>query len=135
MPGRREMIAHPGRHPAAVSVHVLAGVALATLLAGCPFVQDSGSVTTVKHTFTLPPPQAAACFARNAERHSSALVAEVGAVDARGVVTVEVNVRNGVPYASAELRPAGRGSGGILTFMVIAKSGMGQLVGMLTQGC
>jgi hypothetical protein len=113
------MIAHPGRHPAAVSVHVLAGVALATLLAGCPFVQDSGSATT----------------ARNAERHSSALVAEVGAVDARGVVAVEVNVRNGVPYASAELRPAGRGSGGILTFMVIAKSGMGQLVGMLTQGC
>jgi len=120
------MIARAGRPPAAVSVQVLAGVALATLLAGCPFVQDSGSATTVKHTFTLPPPQAAACFARNAERHSSALVAEVGAGDARG---------NGVPYASAELRPAGRGSVGILTLMVIAKGGMGQLVEMLTQGC
>ena len=135
MPGRSEMIARAGRPPAAVSVQVLAGVALATLLAGCPFVQDSGSATTVKHTFTLPPPQAAACFARNAERHSSALVAQVEAADARGVVTVEVNVKNGVPYASAELRPAGRGSVGILTLMVIAKGGMGQLVEMLTQGC
>ena len=45
------------------------------------------------------------------------------------------NVKNGVPYASVELRPAGRGSEGTLTLMVIAKSGIRQLVEALSDGC
>lgn len=104
-------------------------------LAGCPFASKEGSPTIVRHAFAHPPRQAAACFARNAERHSAALIAQVGTPDASGMVTVEVAVRNGVPYASAELRPAARGSSGVLTLMVTAKGGMRPLIEQLTDGC
>ncbi len=123
------------RRSAPVWVRALGCVALAALLAGCPFVPDAGSPATIQHTFSLAPQHAAACFARNAEHHSSALIADVGVPNTRGVVTVDVNVKNGVPYASVELRPAGRGSEGTLTLMVIAKSGIRQLVEALTHGC
>lgn len=116
-------------------VRALATAAMTMALAGCPFAPKDGSPTVVQHAFTQPPRQAAACFARNAERHSSALVAEVGTPNANGVVIVEITVRNGVSYASAELRPAGRGSSGVLTLMVTAKGGMRQLIEILTEGC
>lgn len=105
------------------------------LLAGCPFASKEGEPTVVSHAFAHPPRQAAACFARNAERHSSALIAEVGMPNTSGMVTVEVTVRNGVSYASAQLRPDGRGSTGVLTLWVTAKGGMRPLIEQLTAGC
>lgn len=89
----------------------------------------------LRHRFAQPPQQAAACFARNAEAHSSALVAEVRPPDARAHVEVVVRVKNGVLYATAELRPAGQGAEGTLTLMAISKSGTRQLVDTLAEGC
>lgn len=132
---RSDMVPHRIRRFVPVRVRVLACVVTMAALAGCPFASKEGSPTVVRHAFTQPPPQAAACFARNAERHSSALIAEVGRPNANGVISVEVTVRNGVSYASAELRPAGRGSSGVLTLMVTAKSGMRPLIEQLTEGC
>jgi hypothetical protein len=96
-------VTRPPRRPARTRRHTALRtslcLALTALLAGCPFVPGEGAPATVRHVFALTPERAAACFARNAERHSSALTARVGPADARGVVTVDVEVKNGVPYA------------------------------------
>lgn len=103
--------------------------------AGCALVREDASATTVKHRFMQPPQRAAACFARNAEEHSSALVSEVRPPDARGNVEVIVRVKNGVTYAIADLRPASTGSNGTITLAVYSSGGNRDLVRTLVEGC
>lgn len=105
------------------------------LFAGCALVRDDASGGTYRHRFAQPQQRAAACFARNAEEHSSALAAEVRAPDARGRVEVIVRVKNGYSYANASIQPAGAGSDGTITLMVVSSGGGGELVRELTAGC
>ena len=103
--------------------------------AGCALVRNDASVTTVNHRFIYPPQQAALCFARNAEEHSSALVSEVRQPDARGHVEVTVRVKNGVTYAIAEFRPRSKGSNGAIKLAVYSSGGNRDLVRSLVEGC
>jgi hypothetical protein len=105
------------------------------LLAGCALAAQDASATTVRHRFVSSPQKAAACVAHNAEDHSSALVAEVRPPDARGHVEVIVRVRNGVTYATAELRPAGKRADGTIALMVVSSRGARELVRSLVKGC
>ena len=93
------------------------------------------STNTVRHVFAQSPQRAGACFARNAEEHSSALVAEVRPPDARGHVEVIVRVKNGITYATADLRPAGERADGTITLMAISSRGTQELVRLLVEGC
>lgn len=77
---------------------------------------------------------AARCFARNAEEHSSALVAEI-ANTPNGGVEVIVRVKNGVPYATATFRPALPGSVGAIVLMVSSNAGSQDLFDRLVEGC
>lgn len=77
---------------------------------------------------------AARCFARNAEEHSSALVAEI-AKTPNGGVDVIVSVKNGVPYATATFRPALPGSVGAIVLMVTSNAGSQDLFDRLVEGC
>ena len=98
-------------------------------------MREDASATTVRHRFIHPPQQAASCFSRNAEEHSSALVSEVRQPDGRGHVEVIVRVKNGVTYAIAELRPMGAGSNGMIKLAVFSSGGMRDLVRSLVEGC
>src|SRR5829696_4799752 len=103
------------------SMRLLTAIAL-LLLPGCSSspLRDSApgpSRQTVR--LKLPPNDTAACFARNAEEHSSALIAEVRRRGDRAEVVVRV--RNGVFYASAEFQRAASGSTAALTLNVITK--------------
>lgn len=104
-------------------------------LAACAPVREDTSASTVSHFFAQSPQPAAACFARNVEAHSSALVAEVRPPDARGHVEVIVRVKNGVTYATADLRPAGERARGTITLMAISLRGSRELVRSLVEGC
>lgn len=86
------------------------------------------------HRFKQPPEKAAQCFARNAEAHSSALVSEVRR-SPDGGAEVSVRVKNGVPYASAELRPARTGATGRITLMVTSSARRSELLDALVEGC
>jgi hypothetical protein len=110
-------------------------VSVLLVFAGCAPVQEETSASTVTHLFAQSPQRAGACFARNAEAHSSALVAEVRPPDARGHVDVIVQVRNGVTYATAELRPVGQRAQGTITLMAFSLRGTGELVRTLVAGC
>jgi uncharacterized iron-regulated membrane protein len=103
--------------------------------AGCALVRETAPVNTVRHRFTQPPQQAASCFARNAEEHSSALVSEIRPPDARGHVEVIVSVKNGVTYATAEFQPMGAGSNGTIKLAVYSSGGNRDLVRSLVEGC
>ena len=103
--------------------------------AGCASVRDGASTGIVSHRFMHPPERAAACFARNAEEHSSALVSEVRPPDSRGHVEVIVRVKNGVTYAIAELWPADTGSNGTIRLAVFSSGGNRELVRSLVEGC
>ena len=98
-------------------------------------MQEDTSAGTVTHQFAQSPQRAGECFARNAEAHSSALVAEVRPPDARGNVEVIVLVKNGVTYATVGLRPAGQRADGTITLMVTASRGTRELVRSLVEGC
>ena len=104
-------------------------------LASCALVQEDKSADTVRHQFAQAPQQAGACFGRNAEEHSSALVAEVRPPDARGHVEVIVRVKNGVLYATADIRPSGPRAEGAITLMVVSSRGSRELVRTLVEGC
>ncbi|HEV7802424.1 MAG TPA: hypothetical protein VGP15_15205 [Burkholderiales bacterium] len=80
-----------------------------------------------------PPDRAAACFARNAEEHSSALAAEVRPGGDRAEVIVRV--RNGVLYGTADFRRAGSGSTATITLNVSSMSRGGNLMDELVEGC
>ena len=108
---------------------------LLLMFAGCALVGKNATASTVKHRFAKAPQGAAACFARNAEEHSSALMAEVRPADASGRVEVIVRVKNGVSYATAELRPAGTRAEGTITLMVVSSGGARELVRSLVEGC
>lgn len=125
----------PAQAWATRTAQALACAMLYAVLAGCSLVRDDAGSGAVRHSFSLPPQRAAACFARNAEAHSSALAAEVRAPDARGHIEVIVRVKNGVLYATADIRPAGSRSDGILNLMVVSKGGTRQLVESLVDGC
>lgn len=85
------------------------------------------------HRFALPPDAAARCFARNAEEHSSALVAEVSS--GRGSYDVAVNLRNGLPYAAAHVESAGTGARGVIELNVRSSRGTQELLDALVYGC
>ena len=108
---------------------------LLPVFGGCALVQEDKSADTVRHQFAQAPQRAGACFARNAEEHSSALVAEVRPPDARGHVEVIVRVKNGVTYATADLRPSGQRAEGTITLMVVSARGNRELVRTLVEGC
>lgn len=108
---------------------------LMLMSAGCTLMPENPGANTVRHRFSLAPEGAAACFARNAERRSSALVAEVGPRDARGQVDVIVRVKNGVTYATAKMRPAGQGAEGTIVLMVTSPQGIRHIVQSLVEGC
>ena len=114
---------------------VICSVLLLLMLKGCALVEEDTSAGTLRHSFAQPPQRAGACFARNAEAHSSALVAEVRPPDARGHVEVIVRVKNGVTYATADLRPVGARAQGTITLMAISLRGTGELVRSLVEGC
>lgn len=113
----------------------LPSILAALAVAGCTNLRDDASGSTFTRQFAQAPQAAAACFARNARAHSSALVAEVRAPDARGRVQVVVSVKNGVHYATAELRPAGTRAEGTIRLDVVSRNGNRQLVDMLVEGC
>lgn len=98
-------------------------------------MREDAPVTTVRHRFMHPPQQAAACFARNAEEHSSALASEIRPPDGRGQVEVIVRVKNGVTYATADFRPAGTGANGTIRLAVVSSGGVRDLVRSLVEGC
>ena len=118
-------------------LRTIAALGICTLLAACSFGQaasDSGSVGST-HTVRLQqaPAQAARCFARNAEEHSSALVAEVNSTRDGGAETI-VKVKNGVLYASADFRRAAAGSSATITLMVMTRR-RSELLDSLLEGC
>ena len=114
---------------------LLTSSVLLLVLAACSLVQEDKSASTVSHVFAHSAQRAAECFARNAEEHSSALAAEVRPPDARGHVEVIVRVRNGVTYATADVRPVGQRAEGTITLMVISSRGNQELVRSLVEGC
>jgi hypothetical protein len=107
-----------------------------SIVAGCAQAQRQGGAygSTHTHRSQLPPDQAARCFARNAEEHSSALVSEV-ATGREGRTEVTVRVKNGVLYATGDFRRAGPGSTGTITLMVVSSGRRGDLIDALTEGC
>ena len=111
---------------------------LLAYLAGCGSAPRSASSFGSHHTqrLQLPPDQAAACFARNAEEHSSALVSEVR--PAGGIAQVIVRVKNGVLYATADFQRAGSGSVATISLNVATTSTTGRhndLLDSLIEGC
>jgi hypothetical protein len=115
---------------------ILVGTILLVQLIACaspPLRQPAayGSRHTLR--FQQPPDKAAACFARNAEEHSSALVAEVR--PGRDSAQVIVRVKNGVPYATADFQRAGTGSTGTIALNVTSTGRRNDLVDALVEGC
>ena len=64
-----------------------------------------------------------------------AVVPEVRPPDARGHVEVVVRVRNGVLYASVDLRPEGARAVGTITLMTSSPRGTQDIVRTLVEGC
>jgi hypothetical protein len=120
---------------------LLPGILALVLLGACipipiPFpISGSASGTSSSHVvrLKLPPLEAARCFARNAEEHSSALAAEARA-DRDGAETI-VRVKNGVTYATGQFRPSGNGSRGEIELMVRTSGSQSDLLDALLQGC
>lgn len=106
--------------------------ALGLMVYGCTSLQR-GPQTEFARDFALPPEAAARCFARNAEAHSSALVANV--TRARDDYQVDVTVRNGTPYAHAAITGAGSRAKGTIRLNVQSSEGNRELVEALSEGC
>lgn len=132
------MCAGLGRHDvgysAAMTFRLMAYVALVTTLAGCATRGGGDFGTTHTHRFRQAPEAAARCFARNAEEHSGALVAEV-TTTRDGGAHVAVNVKNGVPYATADFRRSGTASAGSIALMVRTSGRQSDLLDALVEGC
>ena len=117
-------------------VQIMVAAILAAYVAGCATpVRPTASQQGSRHSqrFQQPPDRAAACFARNAEEHSSALVAQVqpGGDSAH----VLVSVKNGVPYATADFRRSGSGSTGTIILNVTTTGSRSDLIEALVEGC
>ena len=121
----------------AFTAAVATGYVLLLMLAfaGCAAHSRGGASQGGTHSYRSQqaPEAAARCFARNAEEHSSALVAEVTRRD--GAADVVVRVKNGVTYATANFRAAGSGSVGSITLMVVSSGRQSDLLESLTEGC
>src|SRR4051812_14311783 len=107
---------------------------LIACVAGCATPRQPSNYGS-RHSVRLqqPPDKAAACFAHNAEEHSSALVAEVR--PARDGAQVIVSVKNGVLYATADFQRAGSGSTARVTLNVTTNRAGSELLDALTEGC
>jgi hypothetical protein len=113
---------------------VAAAIVLAIVTAcAAPGRQPASYGSRHTHRFEQPPEKAAACFARNAEEHSSALVSEVRAGQA--YVQVIVRVKNGVTYATADFQRAGSGAVATIALNVTTSGRSNDLVDALTEGC
>ena len=112
----------------------LAYLFLTATLAGCATGGGSDYGTTHTQRFKQAPEAAARCFARNAEDHSSALVAEV-TLTRDGGAHVAVNVKNGVPYATADFRRSGAASVASIALMVRTSGRQSDLLEALVEGC
>jgi hypothetical protein len=115
------------------------GLLAAALLPACiPIPIPSGAMSGTGSTHVvrlhLPPAKAAQCFARNAEEHSSALVAEVR-TERDGRAETIVRVKNGVTYATGRFQPQGDGSRGDIELMVRTSGRQSDLIDALFQGC
>jgi hypothetical protein len=113
----------------------IAAFLLSALLAGCSSPARQSGATGSRETVRLqqPPDKAAACFARNAEEHSSALVAEV---HARGdSAEVIVRVKNGAYYGSGNFQRAGSGSSANIVLNVTTTGRRSDLMDALLEGC
>lgn len=106
---------------------------LLAAVAGCGSPAGESRGTRERVRVALPPDQAAACFGRNAEEHSSALVAEVRPGGDRAQVIVRV--KNGVLYGTADFERAGSGSNATLTLNVKTTGRRSDLVDALLEGC
>ncbi|MEA3157803.1 MAG: hypothetical protein QOK44_5392 [Betaproteobacteria bacterium] len=105
------------------------------LVSGCamPARQAATHGSRHSHQFRQPPDKAAACFARNAEEHSSALVSEVRT--GQDTAHVIIRVKNGVTYATADFERMGNGSRASVTLNVTTSSRQSDLLDALTEGC
>jgi hypothetical protein len=116
-------------------LNTIAALALCAGLAGCSIAPSSSGAQGSRYTYRSAhtPGQAAACFAHNAEEHSSALVAEVQSEAdwARALV----HVRNGVFYASAEFRRSAGGATGTILLNVTTSGDRADLFRELVEGC
>lgn len=106
---------------------------IALSAAGCAETGRYGG-SQYRHRFARAAAEAAQCFARNAEEHSSALVARVSPAG-RGSYDVVVAVKNGAPYAQARIDPATAGSTGTIVFNVQSSEGNARLRDALVAGC
>ena len=111
----------------------IAVLCLLAAIAGCasPAGESRGWGERVR--VALPPDRAAACFARNAEEHSGALIAEVRPGGNRAEVIVRV--KNGVLYGTADFERAGQGSTATLHLNVTTTGRRSDLVAALLEGC
>jgi hypothetical protein len=109
----------------------MACLCVAIAASACAQSQRKGGVHGFSHTHRseLPPGEAARCFARNTEEHSSALVAEVSGD------YVTVRVKNGVTYGTAAYRRSGSGSLGTITLNVTTPGRRNDLFNALVAGC
>jgi hypothetical protein len=108
---------------------------LVTTLGACAEIGLEPASRSSPHSYhsQQSPGEAARCFARNAEEHSSALVSKVTAQENRADVVV--SVRNGVTYATAEFRRSGSGAVGTIDLKVVTSGSQRDLVVSLTEGC
>jgi hypothetical protein len=108
---------------------------LSAVLAGCSSPARQIGATGSRETVRLqqPPDRAAACFARNAEEHSSALEAEV--LTRGDSAEVIVRVKNGVLYGTGDFRRAGSGSSASIMLMVTTTGRRSDLMDALLEGC
>jgi hypothetical protein len=113
----------------------IAAFILSAVLAGCSSPARQTGATGSRDTVRVqqPPDKAAACFARNAEEHSGALVAEV---HPRGdSAEVIVRVKNGVFYGSGNFQRAGSGSSATIVLNVTTTGRRSDLMDALLEGC
>ena len=108
---------------------------LVVCMAGCAVSPRQPPSYGSRHThrFEQAPEHAAACFARNAEEHSSALAAEVR--PGRDRARVVVRVKNGLTYAIADFERAGSGSTASIVLNVATSGRRNDLFDALVEGC
>ena len=117
-------------------LRIAPSIVLLAFVSGFGYAQrepgDYGSRHT--HRFQQPPEKAARCFARNAEEHSSALMSEVR-MQRDGSAEVIVRVKNGVTYATADIKAAAQASTGTIVLMVRTSGRRNDLLNALVEGC
>ena len=116
-------------------LNVVATLVLVAIVAGCGSAPRNAAPAASRTALrvALPPDHAAACFARNAEEHSGALIAEVRAGGNRAEVIVRV--KNGVHYGTGTFTRSGTGSTATLELNVMTNSRRSNLAESLLEGC